>query len=88
MFDSDFEEQTPIEARVHIPDVRRLGDVALIKNLVDLLQAATRGTVEAVGDDSHQRLWPETTPTNGDDTIFQSPRMVESAPRRDASGEF
>jgi DNA-binding NtrC family response regulator len=62
---------------VHVRDVHSLEDIALLKNIVDLVQAAVRRTADAEGDDGQQNLWPEGTPTSGDDTVFQSPRMVE-----------
>jgi DNA-binding NtrC family response regulator len=62
---------------IHFRDVHALEDVALLKNLVDLVQAAVRRTADAEGDDGQQNLWPEGTPASGDDTVFQSPRMVE-----------
>ena len=65
---------------LHIRDVRTLDDVALLKNLVDLIQAAIRRTGDAENADSdegQQNLWPDATPASGDDTVFQSPRMVE-----------
>jgi DNA-binding NtrC family response regulator len=65
---------------LHIRDVRTLDDVALLKNLVDLIRAATRRTGDAENadaDDGQQNLWPDATPSSGDDTVFQSPRMVE-----------
>ena len=62
---------------IHIRDVHSLEDIALLKNLVDLVQAAVRRTADAEGDDGQQNLWPEGTPASGDDTVFQSPRMVE-----------
>jgi len=62
---------------IHIRDVHSLEDIALLKNIVDLVQAAVRRTNDAEGDDGQQNLWPEGTPASGDDTVFQSPRMVE-----------
>jgi DNA-binding NtrC family response regulator len=62
---------------IHIRDVHSLEDIALLKNIVDLVQAAVRRTADAEGDDGQQNLWPEGTPATGDDTVFQSPRMIE-----------
>jgi transcriptional regulator with PAS, ATPase and Fis domain len=62
---------------IHIRDVHSLEDIALLKNIVDLVQAAVGRTTGAEGEDGQQNLWPEATPTSGDDTVFQSPRMVE-----------
>jgi transcriptional regulator with GAF, ATPase, and Fis domain/tetratricopeptide (TPR) repeat protein len=62
---------------IHIRDVHSLEDIALLKNVVDLVQAAVRRTADAEADDGQQHLWPEATPASGDDTVFQSPRMVE-----------
>ncbi len=62
---------------IHIRDVHSLEDIALLKNVVDLVQASVRRTADAETDDGQQHLWPEATPASGDDTVFQSPRMVE-----------
>jgi transcriptional regulator with PAS, ATPase and Fis domain len=62
---------------IHIRDVHSLDDIAILKNIVDLVQAAVGQTTDMEADDGQQKLWPESTPANSDDTVFQSPRMVE-----------
>ena len=65
---------------LHVRDVRSLDDVTLLKNLVDVIYAAIRRRGDADGiepDEGQQNLWPDATPARNDDTIFQSPRMVE-----------
>jgi transcriptional regulator with PAS, ATPase and Fis domain/tetratricopeptide (TPR) repeat protein len=61
--------------RIH--DVHGLEDIALVKHIVDLVQTALRRPGDADGDDGQQNLWPDVTPSSGDDTVFQSPQMVE-----------
>jgi transcriptional regulator with PAS, ATPase and Fis domain len=65
-----------ITFRVH--DVHGLEDIALLKNVVDLVQTALRRPADGeVVDDGQQNLWPDVTPSNSDETVFQSPQMVE-----------
>jgi DNA-binding NtrC family response regulator len=62
---------------IHVRDVHSLEDVALLKNIGDVVQASIRRTTEADAEEGQQHLWPETAPPASDDTIFRSPRMLE-----------
>jgi transcriptional regulator with PAS, ATPase and Fis domain/tetratricopeptide (TPR) repeat protein len=60
-----------------VSHVHTLDEIALVKNIVDLLRAAVRRSGDTDTDDGQQLLWPEVTPAGGDDTVFQSPQMLE-----------
>lgn len=59
---------------VRVTDVTSLEEVALLKSLADLMQTAVNRGNEQEADDN---LWPQSTMTGDEDTVFRSPRMLE-----------
>ena len=62
---------------VHVRDVHAIEEIALLKSVVDLVQAAVSRTADAETEDEDQTLWPRSLASSGEDTVFQSPRMAE-----------
>jgi DNA-binding NtrC family response regulator len=60
---------------VRVRDVQGLEEIALLRGLAELVQAAVGRTAGA--DQEDDTLWPRTLIAGDDDTIFRSPRMLE-----------
>ena len=57
--------------------VESLDDVAMLKSLLDLLQAAVHRTADTETSADDQNLWPTTLLPGDDEMVFRSPRMAE-----------
>jgi DNA-binding NtrC family response regulator len=62
---------------IRAANVRSLDELALLKSVADLARAAAHRTTDAETDDDRQHLWPRQIVETGEDTVFQSPRMME-----------
>jgi DNA-binding NtrC family response regulator len=60
---------------IRVRDVRDLEEIALLRGVGELVQAAVHRTADA--DQEDDTLWPRTLISGDDDTIFRSPRMIE-----------
>ena len=60
-----------------VRQVESLDDVAMLKSLLDLLQAAVHRTADTGSSADDQNLWPTTLLPGDDDAVFRSPRMSE-----------
>jgi DNA-binding NtrC family response regulator len=58
-------------------NVESLDDIALVKNIADLVQAGMVRTAAAQSDEDDLELWPTTAEPSDEDVVFRSPRMVE-----------
>jgi DNA-binding NtrC family response regulator len=64
-------------AIVRVRGVENLDEVAMLKGLSDLVQAAVNRAADNESEDEEQNLWPRTTQAGPDEVIFRSPRMAE-----------
>jgi hypothetical protein len=62
---------------VQVRNVESIDEIAALKGLSDLVQAAVNRTADSENGDEEQNLWPRTTQAGPDEVIFRSPRMVE-----------
>ena len=62
---------------IRVSRVDTIDEIAIIKNIADLLQAAVSRTSDPGQDDDDQDLWPKAAIASDDDAVFRSPRMVE-----------
>jgi DNA-binding NtrC family response regulator len=62
---------------IRVSRVDTIDDIAIIKNVADLLQAAVMRTSDASQDDDDLDLWPKAAIASDEDPVFRSPRMVE-----------
>jgi DNA-binding NtrC family response regulator len=60
---------------IRVRDVHDLEEIALLRGVAELVQAAVHRTADA--DQEDETLWPRTLISGEDDTIFRSPRMIE-----------
>ena len=60
-----------------VRQVESLDDVAMLKSLLDLLQAAVHRTADTETSADDQNLWPTTLLPGDDELVFRSPRMAE-----------
>jgi DNA-binding NtrC family response regulator len=63
--------------RIRVRGVQSIDEISLMKSVADLVQAAVNRTADTENEDEDLNLWPRTTVQDGDDTVFQSPRMLE-----------
>jgi DNA-binding NtrC family response regulator len=57
--------------------VESIDELSLLKSVADLVQAAVNRTADTECEDDDQNLWPPAALPAGEDTVFQSPRMLE-----------
>jgi DNA-binding NtrC family response regulator len=60
-----------------VRQVESLDDVAMLRSLLDLLQAAVHRTADTETSADDQNLWPTTLLPTDDEMVFRSPRMAE-----------
>jgi DNA-binding NtrC family response regulator len=62
---------------ISVRGVHTIDEIALMKSAADLVQAAVNRTADTQTEDEDQNLWPRAVVAQGDEPLFQSPRMIE-----------
>jgi DNA-binding NtrC family response regulator len=62
---------------ISVRGVHTIDEIALMKSVADLVRAAVNRTADTQTEDEDQNLWPRAVVAQGDEPLFQSPRMIE-----------
>ena len=62
---------------ISVRGVHAIDEIALMKSVADVVQAAVNRTADTQTEDEDQNLWPRAVAAPGDEPLFQSPRMIE-----------